>query len=729
LSYETDPSGSRVLIVREGDSKYPGRVWIINRLARLPQLADRIIAANDQAKSNADGSVFIAPRGRLSPRLASETPDETLIPIDNVALELARQSDEPTPGATSVLYLTSDAGEGKTTVINRAAVEQAKRFKSRLANSLIVPIPLSGRAFLTFDDAVIAVLVNKLRFTYMYYEAFLQLVRLGAIVPAFDGYEEMLVEGTKNEAVSALGNLVQSLDSTGTVFIAARKAFFEYMSFRTQAKLLDAIGEKAATFARLELLRWSKDQFCEYGKLRGAISPVSVYETVENRLGIDHPILTRAVLIRRLFDVLSDGENVNTLVDKLGSSPADYFYTFVDAIVKREAAEKWLYRVSGDVLEPLLTHDEHHELLSMMAQEMWLTSTTSLRLDVVDLLVDIFAEARSKNPGVIRQVKERIKQHSLLVTDMARGQALAFDHSDFQNFYLGEAIGRMLSAGQKSDVQMLCSASLHDSATIEQVIQYLLRSCASIPSVINLLKDINQAETSFSYCKENCGSMLMRLAELDPKRADTLHFSGMFFSPEILSTRKLSRIFFEKCHFQPTSLSTTVFEDVAFFACEFERLEIDGSDRRLNGAVFENCKIDSILDLKSDEYYFDPSQIQEWMQGQGASLPASEKASKAPRIYDDDLKAIERVLRIFQRATFADEEIIRLRLGNSMANRFFETCLSELVQQGVIEETLWKGKGSQRRLRLIVPMSTVSAALEQASGSYQNFLHQIAAMK
>jgi hypothetical protein len=47
----------------------------------------------------------------------------------------------------------------------------------------------------------------------------------------------------------------------------------------------------------------------------------------------------------------------------------------------------------------------------------------------------------------------------------------------------------------------------------------------------------------------------------------------------------------------------------------------------------------------------------------------------------------------------------------------------------VIEETLWKGKGSQRRLRLIVPMSTVSAALEQASGSYQNFLHQIAAMK
>lgn len=303
------------LRIIENDQKYAARTWLINRVARLPQLADRIInSASPTAKTSAKAA-FIVPSGFISPDLSSA--NETDDPVPDVLQCMLAKVSHPIPGATSVLYVTSDAGEGKTTVINRAAYLQAERYKQKQTHSLIVPIPLSGRAFLTFDDAVIAALVNKLRFNYLYFDGFIELVRLGAIVPAFDGYEEMLVEGSRGEAVSALGNLVQRLDSSGTVFVAARKAFFEYLSFRTQARLFDAIGDRSAAFSRLALSRWSKEQFCEYGRLRSSGPPEEVYEIVAARLGDGHPVLTRAVLVRRLFDVLEGVARTESLWVKI----------------------------------------------------------------------------------------------------------------------------------------------------------------------------------------------------------------------------------------------------------------------------------------------------------------------------------------------------------------------------------------------------------------------------
>lgn len=391
----------RQLLITENEQQFSARSWLVNRVARLPQLADRIIATTAPTPSQ---SPFVTPSGERSLDLAGSGVDEIVEDAVETMLQLASS---PTPGATTVLYLTSDAGEGKTTVINRAARKQALNFKEKTVSSLIVPIPLSGRAFLTFDDAVIAALVNKLRFNYFYYDAFINLVRMGVVVPAFDGYEEMLVEGSKGEAVSALGNLVQTLDSSGSIFIAARKAFFEYLSFKTQAKLLDAIGDRSASFGRLELHRWSKQQFCEYGRLRNAIDPQSIYDTVAARLGAEHPVLTRAVLVRRLFDVAQGASDNAELAAMLGNNPHDYFYTFVDAIVRREAAEKWLARISGDVMEPLLDPAEHHLLLAQIALEMWQSSTNTLRHDVLDAVVELFSEGRKKSANVVRQVKER----------------------------------------------------------------------------------------------------------------------------------------------------------------------------------------------------------------------------------------------------------------------------------------------------------------------------------
>lgn len=721
ITYSKTPE--QQLLVTENEQQYPARVWLLNRVARLPQLADRLITSTALTAEMAARSPFVTPSGSISQDLSATSDSFEDMHVANAVEALLEKANSPLPGATSVLYVTSDAGEGKTTVIGHAARLQAQRFKEKKVGSLVVPIPLSGRTFLNFDDAVIAALVNKLRFNYLYFDAFIELVRMGAVVPAFDGYEEMLVEGSKGEAISALGNLVQALNSSGTIFIAARRAFFDYLSFKTQARLLDAIGDRSASFSRLELSRWNKEQFCEYGKLRKVEQPEEIYETVSARLGTDHPLLTRAVLVRRLFDVAGGCKDQSELAAMLGSNAHDYFYTFVDAIVKREASEKWLARVTGEVMEPLLCIDEHHELLAQIAQEMWQSSVNSLRYDVLDVIVDIFTDGRGKSATINRQIKERVKQHSLLASEIAKGLAVSFDHEDFQNFYLGEALGRLLAKMVRSDLQTFISVNLLAAATIEQSVQYLKRCNADMSAVVTALMNINASETGFSFCKENCSALAIRVAECTPNSGEPLLLQAMFFPVDVLAGKHLQKMVFERCHFQPTSTSKSALADLEFHHCEFERIEIDTTERAFEGCVFSNCRIDSLVLNNQDDYSFDPVQIAEWLEGTGASFGGSPPMSASGITQKDErLKVLERFLRVFLRSTQVDEEVIRLRLGNAATPRFFDEVLPVLLDNGVLEEVPWKGRGIQHRYKLMRQMSDISDALEVAHGSFDKFL-------
>ena len=127
--------------------------------------------------------------------------------------ELINQLGDYPVDMTLIYFLTSDAGEGKTSLIEKISVDQAKAFKKKKAYTLILPVPLGGRPFLRFDDAIIASLSNRFRFPFLYYDSFLELVKMGAIIPAFDGYEEMLSQSESGEAISAIGDLVDQLSS------------------------------------------------------------------------------------------------------------------------------------------------------------------------------------------------------------------------------------------------------------------------------------------------------------------------------------------------------------------------------------------------------------------------------------------------------------------------------------------------------------------------------------
>ncbi len=723
-----------VLMVEEHDERLSARSWIVKRLARLPLLAERICSHVSPPEH------FVPPAGRLLGDIGNGAGESDEPDVVDAAAKMLRQI----PGTTSVWYLTADAGEGKTSLIDHLAVRQARAYKNKETDWLLVPVPLGGRTFLRFDDVVVATLVNRLRFQLLYYDAFLELVRLGVVVPAFDGFEEMIIEGSSGEAMSALGQLVNHLGSAGTALIAARKAYFEYLGFGSQARLFTEIDKDDVMFGRLSLQRWDRLHFVEYARRRGLADPERLFDDIAARLpGPGHPLLTRAVLVRRLVDVALDASpDLSSLLDRIDRRPQDYFHEFVTAIVEREAREKWVDR-SGVPPRPLLTVDEHHELLSIAAREMWLSSTDALRADDMGFVAELFAENAGKPPAVARQIQERMKQHALIVVSRD-GRSLGFDHDDFRLFYLGEALGRALVQRDTTGVKSVLGQASLPRVAVDQAAFHVHRhrGHACKDGVVGWLHRLAAPELPTSFVRENCGALTAALVDAaigDGVATGPCAASHVHFPEDALRGRSWQGLTVRHSYFAPTSLTGASLVDCRFEECRFDRL--GGHPERVDRSMFDRCEVGSVVqsadDAEADEVYA-PAQIRQRLRQVGFSFARDVDSGSAQRDVaapalelSEDLKLTQRALRIFLRATTVGQPTMEHRL-RTRAGRFRNEILPRLLDAGILEEVrsgepeLPRGTKLQRRFRVAVPMQRIEDAMRASDGEFGRFVQAFA---
>lgn len=706
-----------VLIVSENGADLPATQWLVRRVARLPLLADRILS-----HTVAD-DFFVAPTGRLLDQLENAATEQLEL-ISDVPSSLTTLLERRPAGTASVVYLTSDGGEGKSTLINQLARAQAARYKARNTDWLMLPIALAGRPFLRFDEVVVGALSNKFKFQWIYYEAFLELVKLGVVVPALDGFEEMFVEGAAGDAVSALGSLMQMLESSGTVLIAARKAYFEYKSLQTQAHLYDALRNSSVAFAKVQLDRWTEDQFIAYASLRGHKKPEALYREATDRLGIEHPLLTRAVLVRRLVDVALASDSAG-LLTALGQSSDDYLAGFVTAIVEREANEKWIDR-SGDPARPLLTPQEHLQLLSFVAVEMWTASTTALRGDVLEFAGDYFSEVTKKDARISGQIRERIKQHSLFVQSQNQKDRFEFDHEEFYHFFLGESLGSILARGQIPELKAMIRRGLLPQLVVESAVRYLRRKRADVSAAAATLLAAADGELAASHSKENAGATILYL--LDGISGDGIVIKGLSFPAEALKNRSLDNVVFQSCLFPPTTLAGANIQNTKFVDCEFVGLDA-GTMAGCSSATLDRCRIASFTSSTAEMGIYNPADIRRAILGLGFQIVEDEQvlahAQEVDRPDDIRVELFARSLRAFIRATEVNELVLRNRMG-PRASQFFDDVVPALLKSGVLEHVTYRGHGTQYRYRLSRPLVRINNALHDSEGDFDRCMELLA---
>ncbi len=705
------------LFVLENGIEDSATNWIRNRIACLPQLADRIIDYIPNDKS------FVNPCGRLLDELEYD-PEEKEQDISNSIGKLMEILSRKIPGTSSIVYLTSDAGEGKTTLINQLANQQARNFKEKKSDWLLLPVPLGGRPFLRFDDIVIASIVNNLRFRYLYYDSYIELVRLGFIVPAFDGFEEMFMQSSTGEALTATGGLINKLNSSGSILIAARKAYFEYKSFSSQAKFLDTINS-SVSFARLAIKRWDKDQFIEYCQKKEITNAEEIYKLVSEKLNdTSHPILTRPVLVKQLIEVFMNIGNVRELVSKL-ESVKNYFPAFVNAIIEREANYKWVDS-SGETFKPILTVDQHYELLSLLAEEMWVNSSENLKDSVLDLIAEMFAEQSGFDIQTSRQIKERIKQHALIVRTDPGNPNYSFDHEEFYEFFLGIAIANNILGNRIQDAKSLLKKSPLPFQASDSIVTRIKSQTRRFDDIITILDSIVKGENQFSYVKENAGNIVIRI--LSNEKLPNTVIRNYELPTNSFLTIELDNITFEECHFQNTSLASSKVSNCVFVGCMFDRIEINHSTT-FNSVKLIDCEISTIYDTAKEKGYYDRYSIELFLKGKGLEI---EKTKVEPEVIpaevvdDEELELTERALRRFVRSnTPINDDIFKMRLGNK-ANFFMKEILPDLLTHRILMEIEYQGSGGgkHRRFKLGVSFAQIEAALNNSKGSYDNFIRQ-----
>ncbi|MGN7887495.1 hypothetical protein [Dyadobacter sp. 22481] len=707
--------GNELYIVEDGtESKVI--TWIAVRLARLEQLADRIL------NNTVTIPQYIFPSGNLIDDVDID-PSETEIEIENVNDCLSEKLSRRIPGTTSVLYLTSDAGEGKTTIINHLAVSQAQLFKKKESSWLLVPIPLGGRPFLRFDDIVIASLVNRLRFRLFYYESFIELVRLGLIVPAFDGFEEMFMESSSGEALSATGQLMNKLESNGNILIAARKAYFDYKNFTSQAKLFDTIGGNSVAFSKISINRWDKRRFLLYAESRDVDDPELVYTALKNTVGdAGHPLLTRPVLVNRLIDVVQTRDLKEVASELVNSS--QYFLNFVDVIMRREADTKWI-DTSGEPYKPLLEVSQHYILLSVIAEEMWLNNTDSLPVNIIELLTDLFCEEQGLNVRVSQQTKERIKQHALLVKSDQNPSHLKFDHEEFQQFFLGISIYSAIKRKKLLDFKNLMRKGPVYGQVVDTVVAFILNEKLEGSDVLSSLSEIQVNEGPTSFIKENCGNLAIKL--LSVVRLDNVSLDGYILPYNSLVGVSLRNVLFNRCHFQVTSLSSSTIINCTFENCTFDGLDFSGDHFKLSGNIAIECNIATVQTKVKELSYYDPYNIRMEMGRNGFKVEDDNQPSAVeatPLMIEEDLLIVERALRRFIRGSQINDNVFRIRLGQS-AEYFIQSLLPRLIEQNVVSEVNHQGAGVKRRFKLSIPFDKINYALKESKGSLDEFFAKL----
>ena len=701
--------------VREAGVEDSAESWIARRIANLGLLAERV------SEACALDHPFVRPKGEFLDQIDRMPNERTEIALD--ALDIVKTFLDRRPAGTcSVLYLTSDAGEGKTTLIKRLAYDQAIAFRRRDVDWLLVPINLGGKPFLRFDDVIAAALLNNFRFRRIYYEGFIQLVRMGFVVPALDGFEEIFVETDEGGAVSSLGTLIRNMGGEGSLLIAARRAYFEFKSLQSQAKLLDALPETDVSFGRLRIERWGREEFEDFCRSSGVREPEVVYRDVAARIGEKHPLLTRPVFVKRLVDIVNSASR-EVFLSELRPETEDYFSPFIDRILEREINEKWIDKY-GEPPQPLLNLLDHYELLGLIAEEMWLSKTGSISSEMCASLAELFCEARHLSPTVTRQVRERLQTHALLVSTGPLNSLVAFDHEHFREFFLGKQLGSYLAQGATADLRKLLRADLIPNWALDTAVSVALRERSHLPKLIQLVVATAKSESPLSFVRENSGALCLRL--LDGRDHAHVVIENMSFPNNSLEGRNVARVEFRDCYFRPSVLDSQTFSEIRFVRCEFERLTLPRS-LKLSGVEMVESVVHSLTlqddDATSDVY--DPERVGSHLSSIGVSMGRGEAQQlEIPEITraDPELEIVKKLLHIFMRSTRVSEHVLTLRLGVH-AHLFFSEIEEALVSSGILQPVEQGAQG--KRYRLGIPLRAVSEALASANGSYAKFLARL----
>lgn len=703
--------GGDVFVEFEGQT-IPYKRFLAEELGRLSILANAI------RQKRKDVTPYIDTRASLSNSLGEPEACDS-------ALERLRRDCRSRPvGETKLLFLTADAGHGKTALLRRLTRRFADEYLDHKVDMLLFHIDTQGRSFVRLEEAVMRDL-GQLRISGLFYPGVIRLIRGGFLAIAVDGFDELLAEIGVGEAYSGLGGFLHQLEGHGVVIASARSAYFELENYAAASRLLTSLPGTHVTVQHMRLERWNRLETVRYFELFEAEDgsrirdPSELYDELAERLGSEHPVLHRPFLVHRMAVLLASTRILpGQLAEKLGSSPIEVVPNVIQALLQREVEEKWR-DPSG---QPYLSLSQHTLLLAAIADEMWTQGKNTLPVETVQVVCEAMVDDLRIPPAQRVQIVQRIKAHALL--PMASNGDLSFDHEEFLNYFLAVRLVQLLKSGD--DFGLKRFLELHSLPTIVGTWTANIEPwpVQRTNSIVSQLSGLAKQELRSTYLKQNVGvigSQFARRAGCDPDcrlQFDSVYFEGALWTETILCSA-----LFQSCTFIGVDFSGVKWTACRFVSCTFDGLTYDENTKLTRCSFDPSSRVVGTLRVGGEGgglKNYVPDECRRQLEELGAvfeSAPVQMPLMSAKAL--ERKRTLSVFLRVFNRNSGATGNVTRMKLGPRFS-LFRDELLPMLKKHGVVRETEYRGEGHQPRWEIAYPLETILKAEDRGSGAPDN---------
>jgi hypothetical protein len=671
------------------------RKFLAHHLAQLEILAQRLVAKRPAP------TIFI----NCDARLESVSGDRRTAD----ALELLNLECSNTPPfASRIVFITADAGHGKTWLLREYQAKQSQRFLDGQSPFVFWHVDLQGRQLLRLSEAVMGDL-GDLRVSGVWMASVVRLLRHKLIVLAIDGFDELAAEQGDKDALGALALLVREMGDSGTVVAASRRTFFDSEEYIKRSRLFRSSAAGACEFDEIRLLPWARRE--GVGLLRdtrddgrGFPDPEGTYNDILLQVGgeTSHPIVTTPFLLSSVVSGLL----------RYGETPAEFLTPaqsmeavdkVVRSFVEREVALKWKSRETG---EPYLTQEQHFELLENVADEMWTGQTSRLPVDAVELVSTLLLDKWGIPEERKRQVLSMVKMHVLLtIPPGSEGDQRSFHHPEFRDFFVAAALsghirdavasgrtdklGRFLSVGPLPDaVARYVCASINDKGFDHQ-------------SVVRVLSELVDREWRPTYLQANVGTLLPSLLSGHDNDRVVQVTAKVVYSSVVFERTRLVNVEFRGGSFVRTTFRDVDWTNVRFVNCSLAEAGF-ARESRFVGVVLEDCQLSGVRICEQGEEVereYSPIRMAELLSSVGIRVVENAQPAPAavaiPPATGEFSRLVHRVLKTFRRTTILSEPLVETRFHADHA-AVFDDVIPLMLKHRILRHVPGKGAGKAK---------------------------------
>lgn len=589
---------------------------------------------------------------------------------------------------TKLYFIRGRAGDGKSVFLVHLTLAIARKYTEGRSSWLYLYVNAQGSSLARIDEVMAKVSQDlRARFTY---HAIATLTRIGLIVPVIDGFDELLGVGGYKDAFSSLASFVSRLRGRGSIIASARSTFYQYTDFGTQAARY-ASDENPLHFETSPIIlnRWTDreaDNYLKHKEFGKDIGELKEYLGDRSEEIISSPfLLSRLCEQERVSIKLADEAHVVRLI--------------VEELVQREMVTK-LLDPQG---RPLLTLDQHMELLGAIAEEMWWQEVRELDEQTFITIAELLCEDYGLAGDVAVRFLHRVPSYALL-SCVESPTRIGFRHEFYFAFFLGERVGRHLVSGEDISV-FLRRATLSAVIGDEIALSIANNSDANMRTLIENLNSRRTTNLNAGVANGNAGTivwaLIRRLSEnMEHSELRNCHFDGADFGKTKLRNVRFFNSTFSRCDFSDVDWNGIEFKESSLTSCTVSPESTLGvTGIRLRDGIVG-------LQIKSDgrQYreIYSQEDIAEFLRPRGMEFSDAPIKQKPLSDHGQELiRQLDLLIKVVRRTLYFSESDFKNRRVAFPAE--LQPVLDLLEKHGLFLRVKRQRKGSRELFRLTEP--------------------------